>query len=37
VLVRLDNGGSRTLSYAAQPGLPVGTRVRVENDTLVQQ
>jgi outer membrane lipoprotein SlyB len=36
VLVRLENGGSQTISYAAQPGFSVGARVRVENGTLVQ-
>lgn len=34
VVVRLDNGGSRTISYATQPGFAVGARVRVENDTV---
>lgn len=34
VVVRLENGGSRTISYATQPGFAVGARVRVENDTL---
>jgi outer membrane lipoprotein SlyB len=36
VVVRLENGGSQTVSYPAQPGLKVGTRVRVENGALVQ-
>ena len=36
VVVRLQNGGSQTVSYAAQPGLAVGTRVKVENGALVQ-
>ena len=35
VVVRLENGGAQTVSYAAQPGLRVGSRVRVENGTLV--
>jgi outer membrane lipoprotein SlyB len=35
VVVRLENGGSQTVSYAAQPGLSVGARVRVENGALV--
>jgi outer membrane lipoprotein SlyB len=35
VVVRLENGGSQTVSYASQPGLSVGTRVRVENGALV--
>jgi len=34
VLVRLDNGGTKTISYPAQPGFAVGTKVKVENDTL---
>lgn len=34
VLVRLENGGSRTISYAAHPDFVVGAKVRVENDTL---
>ena len=36
VVVRLANGGSQTVSYPAQPGFSVGTRVRVENGALVQ-
>jgi len=36
VVVRLESGGSQTISYAAQPGLAVGTRVRIENGALVQ-
>ena len=36
VVVRLENGGTQTVSYPAQPGLKVGTRVRVENGALVQ-
>jgi outer membrane lipoprotein SlyB len=36
VLVRLANGSSQTVSYATQPGFNVGSRVRVENGTLVQ-
>lgn len=35
VVVRLENGGSQTVSYPAQPSLSVGTRVRVENGSLV--
>jgi outer membrane lipoprotein SlyB len=35
VVVRLDNGGSQMVSYPAEPALKVGTRVRVENGTLV--
>ena len=34
-VVRLENGGSQTISYAAQPGFAVGAKVRVENGTLV--
>ena len=36
VVVRLENGGSQTVSYPADPGFRVGTRVRVENGALVQ-
>jgi len=36
VVVRLEGGGSQTVSYAAQPGFNVGSRVRVENGALVQ-
>lgn len=36
VVVRLQNGGSQTFSYPAQPGFQVGARVKVENGTLVQ-
>lgn len=36
VRVRRANGGSQTVSYAAQPALSVGSRVRVENGALVQ-
>ena len=36
VVVRLENDGSETVSYATQPGFTVGTRVRVENDALVR-
>jgi len=35
VVVRLENGGERTISYAAQPSIAVGTRVRIENGSLV--
>ena len=35
VLVRLQNGGSQTFSYATQPGFAVGAKVKVENGTLV--
>jgi outer membrane lipoprotein SlyB len=34
VVVRLENGGSKTFSYAAQPGFAVGTKVKVTNGTL---
>lgn len=36
VVVRLQNGGSRTFSYPAQPAFRAGSQVRVENGTLVQ-
>ncbi|HEY8069030.1 MAG TPA: glycine zipper 2TM domain-containing protein [Burkholderiales bacterium] len=36
VVVRLEGGGAQTVSYAAQPGFSVGSRVRVENGALVQ-
>jgi outer membrane lipoprotein SlyB len=36
VVVRLANGGSQTVSYQTQPSFSVGSRVRVENGTLVQ-
>lgn len=35
VVVRLENGGSQTFSYEAQPDFAVGARVKVENATLV--
>lgn len=35
-VVRLDNGGSQTFSYAALPGFAVGARVRTENGVLTQ-
>ncbi len=35
VVVRLSNGGTQMVSYPAQPPVSVGTRVRVENGTLV--
>ena len=34
VLVRLENGGTKTISYAAHPGFAVGAKVKVENGTL---
>jgi outer membrane lipoprotein SlyB len=34
VVVRLDNGGSRTISYTAAPGFAVGAKVKVTNGTL---
>jgi outer membrane lipoprotein SlyB len=37
VVVHLDNGGTQTFSYPAQPGFAVGARVKVENGTLVAQ
>ena len=36
VVVRLENGGTQTVSYPTQPAFSVGSRVRVENGTLVQ-
>lgn len=35
VVVRLENGGTQTVSYPAQPALGVGSRVRIENGALV--
>jgi len=35
VVVRLENGSAQTVSYATQPTLGIGTRVRVENGVLV--
>jgi outer membrane lipoprotein SlyB len=35
VVVRLDSGATRTLTYAARPDFSPGSRVRVENGTLV--
>jgi len=35
VVVRLDNGGTQTFSYEAQPAFTVGSRVQVDNGTLV--
>ena len=35
VVVRMDNGGTRTFTYAAQPGFRVGSHVRVQNGRLV--
>lgn len=35
VVVRMHNGGIHTVSYPAEPGLRVGTRVRVDNGALV--
>lgn len=32
VVVRLDNGGSQTVSYAQPPNLSVGARVRIESN-----
>lgn len=34
VVVRLESGGSQTITYAAQPGFAGGARVKVENGTL---
>lgn len=35
VVVRLENGGSQMVSYPASPAFAVGSRVKVENGTLV--
>lgn len=35
VLVRLENGGAQTLSYATQPAFAVGAKVRIENGALI--
>ncbi len=35
VVVRLENGGTQTVSYETPPNVRVGDRVRVENGTLV--
>ena len=35
VHVRLDNGGTRIVSYAERPELAVGTRVRVEDGSVI--
>jgi outer membrane lipoprotein SlyB len=34
VVVRLENGGTRTFAYAEQPGFAVGSKVKVVNGTL---
>ncbi len=34
VLVRLENGGAQTITYAAQPAFAVGAKVKVENGAL---
>lgn len=34
VIVRLENGGTQTITYAEQPTFPVGTRVKVANGVL---
>jgi outer membrane lipoprotein SlyB len=36
VVVRLNNGGTQMVSYTTPPAFTVGSRVRVENGTLVQ-
>ena len=36
VVVRMDGGSTKTVTYAAQPGFSVGSHVRVENGRLVQ-
>ena len=37
VVARLQSGGQQTFSYASDPGLSVGTRVRIEGDQLVRE
>jgi outer membrane lipoprotein SlyB len=37
VVVRLDTGATQTFSYAAEPSIRVGTRVRIDNGAIVQQ
>ena len=37
VVARLNNGGQQTFSYESDPGLAVGTRVRIEGDRLVRE
>lgn len=37
VLVRLESGATRSFDFAADPGLQVGARVRLDNDTVVVQ
>jgi outer membrane lipoprotein SlyB len=34
VVVRLENGGTKTVSYAEKPDFAIGTKVKLENDTL---
>jgi outer membrane lipoprotein SlyB len=36
VVVRMDGGDTKTVTYAALPGFSAGSHVRVENGTLVQ-
>ncbi len=36
VVARLNNGGQQTFAYESDPGLPVGTRVRVVDGRLVR-
>jgi outer membrane lipoprotein SlyB len=36
VVVRMDAGGTKTITYAALPGFSAGSHVRVENGRLVQ-
>lgn len=35
MVVRLNSGGTRTIDFAADPGVKIGTRVRVDNGTVV--
>ena len=36
VTVRMDNGGTRTVTYASRPAVVAGNHVRVENGRLIQ-
>lgn len=36
VVVQLDNGSTRTVRFASDPGLPAGTKVRLNGESLVR-
>jgi len=36
VVVRMDHGGTRTVTYASRPAVVAGSHVRVENGRLIQ-